>query len=172
MERKEDNETIANYSFHIDRGLLENAGTIVGQRSLQWDLGIIQPGLCLRVGPTVDSNSILEFVMDPNKDRGDRYLMEEPSTGNSRKLFLFIFFYCRQIKFLLFKSSKIHVEISLDESCWKISNSSNCVIVWLNVCISFIFLFVLFRFAFFFCCWFSTNFNQTVRCTIFAWYQI
>lgn len=61
---------------------MENAGTIVGQRSLQWDLDMIQPGLCMRIGPTTDSNSILEFVIDPHKDRGDRYLMEEPSTGN------------------------------------------------------------------------------------------
>lgn len=63
------------------RGLLENAGTIFGQRSLQWDLSSIQPGLCLRIGPTTDSNSMLEFVIDPALDRGDRYLSEEPSTG-------------------------------------------------------------------------------------------
>lgn len=69
----------------VNRGLLENAGTMVGQRSLQWDLNMIHPGLCLRVGPTSDSNSVLEFVMDPNKDRGDRYLMEEPSTGTTSK---------------------------------------------------------------------------------------
>lgn len=63
------------------RGILENAGTMIGQRSLQWDLRGIYPGLCLRVGPTADSNSVLEFVMDPNLERGDRYLVEEPSTG-------------------------------------------------------------------------------------------
>lgn len=70
-------------AFHLclARGLLENAGTIVGQRSLQWDLSMLQPGLCLRIGPTSDSSSILEFVMDPSLDRGDRYLTEEPSTG-------------------------------------------------------------------------------------------
>lgn len=68
----------------FERGLLENAGTMVGQRSLQWDLGMIEPGLCLRVGPTSDANSVLEFVMDPTQDRGDRYSTEEPSTGNFR----------------------------------------------------------------------------------------
>lgn len=60
---------------------MENAGAIVGQRTLQWDLGMIQPGLCLRIGPSVASNSMLEFIMDPNHDRGDRYIQEEPSTG-------------------------------------------------------------------------------------------
>lgn len=69
------------FRLGLARGLLENAGTIVGQRSLQWDLSVLQPGLCLRIGPTSDSNSILEFVMDPSLDRGDRYLSEEPSTG-------------------------------------------------------------------------------------------
>lgn len=63
--------------------MLENAGAIVGQRSLQWDLGMLQPGLCLRVGPTPESSSMLEFVMDPNQDRGDRYVNEDPSTGNT-----------------------------------------------------------------------------------------
>lgn len=62
--------------------MLENAGAIVGQRSLQWDLGYLQSGLCLRIGPTTESNSMLEFIMDPNHDRGDRYMHEEePSTG-------------------------------------------------------------------------------------------
>lgn len=57
---------------------------MVGQRSLQWDLSMIEPGLCLRVGPTSDANSVLEFVMDPTQDRGDRYSNDEPSTGNFR----------------------------------------------------------------------------------------
>lgn len=63
--------------------MLENAGTMFGQRSLQWDLSMIEPGLCLRVGPTSNANSMLEFVMDPNQDRGG-YSLDEPSTGNFR----------------------------------------------------------------------------------------
>lgn len=47
---------------------------------MQWDLAMIEPGLHLRVGPTLQADSILEFTMDPVQDR-DRYLMEEPSTG-------------------------------------------------------------------------------------------
>lgn len=70
-----------NFNVLLFRGLLENAGTMVGQRSLQWDLGMVEPGLVLRVGPTADTNSVLEFVMDPNQDRGDRYAIDEPSTG-------------------------------------------------------------------------------------------
>lgn len=50
---------------------------------MQWDLSMIYPGLCLRVGPSSDSNSVLEFMMDPNTDRGDnRYMQEDTSTGN------------------------------------------------------------------------------------------
>lgn len=66
--------------------MLENAGAIVGQRSLQWDLGAVQPGLCLRIGPTPESSSMLEFIMDPNQDRGDRYVNEDPSTGKTRQV--------------------------------------------------------------------------------------
>lgn len=65
------------------RGLLENAGTLIGQRSLQWDLSVIEPGLQLRIGPTAQANSVLEFAMTPSQDR-DRYSSEEPSTGNIR----------------------------------------------------------------------------------------
>lgn len=60
---------------------MENAGTLVGQRALQFDLSMIEPGLLCRIGPTSDANSVLEFVMNPNHDRGDRYHIEEPSTG-------------------------------------------------------------------------------------------
>lgn len=68
------------YDFGICSGMLENAGAVVGQRSLQWDLSVIQPGLCLRIGPSTESTSMLEFVMDPRHDRGDRY-DEPPSAG-------------------------------------------------------------------------------------------
>lgn len=61
--------------------MLENAGAIVGQRTLQWDLGMIHSGLCLRIGPSASSNSLLEFVIDPNNERGDRYMEDEHSTG-------------------------------------------------------------------------------------------
>lgn len=61
--------------------MLENAGTIVGHRSLQWDLSNIHSGLCMRIGPTAESTSMLEFVIDPHMDRGDRYLIDDTSTG-------------------------------------------------------------------------------------------
>lgn len=61
--------------------MLENAGAIVGQRTLQWDLSYLHSGLCLRIGPSASSNSLLEFVIDPTIDRGNRYVEEEHSTG-------------------------------------------------------------------------------------------
>lgn len=66
------------------RGLLENTGTVIGQRSLEWHLDKIHPGLMLRVGPTSDTNSMLEFVMDPSQrffDHTEGFLLDEPSTG-------------------------------------------------------------------------------------------
>lgn len=62
--------------------MLENAGAIIGQRTLQWDLSMIHSGLCLKIGPSASSNSLLEFVIDPTIDRGNRYVEEEHSTGN------------------------------------------------------------------------------------------
>lgn len=58
---------------------------------MQWDLGMIYPGLCLRVGPSSDSNSVLEFMMDPDTERGgdNRYMQEDTSTGK-----IFTFFTC------------------------------------------------------------------------------
>lgn len=52
---------------------------------MQWDLSMIEPGLQLRVGPTLQADSVLEFAMDPVQNH-DRYLMEEPSTGIKRIL--------------------------------------------------------------------------------------
>ncbi|XP_059610893.1 uncharacterized protein LOC132257866 [Phlebotomus argentipes] len=46
------------------RTLLDQTGVILSQRSLQWDMSTLYPGLMMRVGPAGDSNSVLEFVMD------------------------------------------------------------------------------------------------------------
>lgn len=43
---------------------------------------MIHSGLCLKIGPSASSNSLLEFVIDPTIDRGNRYVEEEHSTGN------------------------------------------------------------------------------------------
>ena len=68
--------------FSIFRGILDSASTLVKQRALQWDMGIIYPGLQLRVGPTFDANGVLEFALDPNVATDERaYLYEEKSTG-------------------------------------------------------------------------------------------
>jgi hypothetical protein len=62
--------------------MFENAGIMIGERTLQWDMAKLYPGLMLRVGPSVGSNGVLEFVMDNHQDRDDRaFYAEEPSTG-------------------------------------------------------------------------------------------
>lgn len=74
------------------RGLLENTGTVIGRRSLEWHLDNIHPGLMLRIGPTSDANSILEFVMDSSEtyyDHREGFILDEPSTG----MLLYYFFY-------------------------------------------------------------------------------
>jgi hypothetical protein len=77
--------------------MLENAGVIIGERTMQWDMGRLYPGLMLRVGPSIGANGVLEFVMDSTQDRDDRtFFVEEPSTGeyiNSIEAFKFIFIF-------------------------------------------------------------------------------
>ncbi|EAT44320.1 AAEL004303-PA [Aedes aegypti] len=65
------------------RGILENAGAVISQRQLMWDMGIIYPGLKLKIGPTLGANGVLEFVMDPasNGHNDERTFFEEKSTA-------------------------------------------------------------------------------------------
>ncbi|XP_062703019.1 uncharacterized protein LOC109411182 [Aedes albopictus] len=66
------------------RGILENAGAVISQRQLMWDMGIIYPGLKLKIGPTLGANGVLEFVMDPTGGGGhndERTFFEEKSTA-------------------------------------------------------------------------------------------
>lgn len=65
---------------------MENAGIVMGQRSLRIDMKRIYPGLFMRIGPTVGVTTsnlgIIEFVMDPNRNRNDRIQQTEgESTG-------------------------------------------------------------------------------------------
>ncbi|XP_035890543.1 uncharacterized protein LOC118502423 [Anopheles stephensi] len=63
------------------RGILENAGAVMAQRQLLWDMGIIYPGLKLRLGPTIGAAGLLEFVLDPSVQNDERSLFEEKSTA-------------------------------------------------------------------------------------------
>lgn len=63
------------------RGILENAGAVMAQRQLLWDMGIIYPGLKLKLGPTIGAAGLLEFVLDPSVQNDERSLFEEKSTG-------------------------------------------------------------------------------------------
>ncbi|XP_036234273.2 uncharacterized protein Osi10a [Bactrocera oleae] len=62
------------------RGILENAGAVMGQRGLEWHMDAIYPGLMFKIGPTADTNSVAQFVLDPSAvERNFGY--EEPSTA-------------------------------------------------------------------------------------------
>ncbi|XP_023158479.1 uncharacterized protein LOC101461939 [Ceratitis capitata] len=62
------------------RGILENAGAVMGQRGLEWHMDAIYPGLMFKIGPTADANSVAQFVLDPAAiERNFGY--EEPSTA-------------------------------------------------------------------------------------------
>ncbi|XP_036325228.1 uncharacterized protein LOC118738408 [Rhagoletis pomonella] len=62
------------------RGILENAGAVMGQRGLEWHMDAIYPGLMFKIGPTSDANSVAQFMLDPaTVERNFGY--EEPSTA-------------------------------------------------------------------------------------------
>ncbi|CRK87122.1 CLUMA_CG000857, isoform A [Clunio marinus] len=63
------------------RSLLENAGAVMSERSLQWDMSRFIPGLQLRVGPSI-TGGLLEFVIDPNSQYDERsHGYQEESTA-------------------------------------------------------------------------------------------
>ncbi|XP_030562939.1 uncharacterized protein LOC115764192 [Drosophila novamexicana] len=62
------------------RGILENAGAVMGQRSLEWHMDAIYPGLMFKIGPTADANSVAEFVLDTGHDER-QFGFEDASTG-------------------------------------------------------------------------------------------
>uniref|UniRef100_A0A182SUN7 Protein osiris 10 n=1 Tax=Anopheles maculatus TaxID=74869 RepID=A0A182SUN7_9DIPT len=53
----------------------------MAQRQLLWDMGIIYPGLKLKLGPTIGAAGLLEFVLDPSVQNDERSLYEEKSTA-------------------------------------------------------------------------------------------
>ncbi|XP_030371683.1 uncharacterized protein LOC115621973 [Scaptodrosophila lebanonensis] len=63
------------------RGILENAGAVMGQRSLEWHMDGIYPGLMFKIGPTADANSVAEFVLDNGVQDERQFGYEEPTTG-------------------------------------------------------------------------------------------
>lgn len=65
------------------RGILENAGAVMGQRSLEWHMDALYPGLMFKIGPTADANSVAEFVLDNGAQDERQFGYEDVSTGES-----------------------------------------------------------------------------------------
>lgn len=63
------------------RGILENAGAVMGQRSMEWHMDGLYPGLMFKIGPTADANSVAEFVLDGAAQGERQFGFEDPSTG-------------------------------------------------------------------------------------------
>ncbi|KAL7729433.1 hypothetical protein ACLKA6_008995 [Drosophila palustris] len=63
------------------RGILENAGAVMGQRSLEWHMDAIYPGLMFKIGPTADANSVAEFVLDSGALDNRQFGYDDGSTG-------------------------------------------------------------------------------------------
>lgn len=62
---------------------MENAGAVMGERSLQWDMSRLFPGLQMRIGPSI-AGGLLEFVVDPLTQYDERsHGFQEESTGKS-----------------------------------------------------------------------------------------
>ncbi|XP_013100079.2 uncharacterized protein LOC106082234 [Stomoxys calcitrans] len=62
------------------RGILENAGAVFSQRSLEWHMDSLYPGLMFKIGPSADANSVAQFMLDPTIDERN-FNYEEPSTA-------------------------------------------------------------------------------------------
>ncbi|CAG4970433.1 unnamed protein product [Colias eurytheme] len=63
------------------RSIMEDASNLISKRSLHWDMGMVYPGLVMRIGPTL-ANGVLDFVIDPRiKDRTYQPQGENQSTG-------------------------------------------------------------------------------------------
>lgn len=55
----------------------------MGERTLLWDMGMLHPGLQMKVGPSL-GGGLLEFVLDPSHQYDDRsHIHYEESTGES-----------------------------------------------------------------------------------------
>jgi hypothetical protein len=60
---------------------MENAGLAVSQRSVQWSMDRLYPGLQMRIGPGINGG-LLEFIVDPSLVYDERsHLLHEESTG-------------------------------------------------------------------------------------------
>lgn len=66
--------------------------SVMGARSMKWELDNLYPGLQMRVGPYHGMNSVLEFVLDPEQDvdtsRKAFYASDSPnpSVGKLKRL--------------------------------------------------------------------------------------
>lgn len=55
----------------------------MGERSLQWDMSRLVPGLQLRVGPSI-AGGVMEFVIDPTSQYDERsHAFQEETTGKA-----------------------------------------------------------------------------------------
>jgi hypothetical protein len=55
----------------------------MGERTIQWDMSRLAPGLQLRVGPSI-SGGLMEFVIDPHAEYDERsHSFQEESTGKN-----------------------------------------------------------------------------------------
>lgn len=71
------------HKLKILRSILENAGAVMGERTLLWDMSILHPGLQMKVGPSL-SGGLLEFILDPSHQYDDRSHAYEESTGEEK----------------------------------------------------------------------------------------
>lgn len=58
-------------------------GQVLSRRSMSWDMGLIYPGLALRVAPSTSPGGQLEFVLDPHREAANQHSLKEASTGKN-----------------------------------------------------------------------------------------
>jgi hypothetical protein len=96
----------------------------MGERSIQWDMSRLFPGLQLRIGPSV-TGGLMEFVMDPHSQYDERSHInfESESTGETSKQIINPKNFCSQVltetrieKVLLFTSVGLRAKLRFPPS--------------------------------------------------------
>lgn len=59
---------------------------VFSRRNMQWNMGFLYPGLCMRLSPSATPGSQLEFILDPHREAANVHSLKEASTGISMDL--------------------------------------------------------------------------------------
>lgn len=64
--------------------VIEAASSLLSRRTFCWDMGLLYPGLQMRIGPTYTGRGIIDFIVNPKRK------FDERSLGFGMYLYYFI----------------------------------------------------------------------------------